>query len=313
MTTAELDFDELLNNEVASDEPKKNAAETKDSETINRYRAKPPVGLMVFDIETIPDYSREHLFALPELPEIGPRTTADKLMAIETLLSASLEEIKQVLRTQRPSNDYLMQMEAAEKASKKPRKGLFDAVEELMGEAKQLESARDERRKKMATSPEMCRIVSIGWALGSDPIEARAFRAGNTTTDHDTYERAVLKKFWQIAKTSKVLVGFNHVAFDLPVIYVRSAMLGVEPTRRIDTKPWGGEVVDLMASRWPKGSPMKLKDFARSLGLAVPAEGVDGSQVEELLNSNPDKLAEYNRSDVAITRELFLMYRGFFW
>jgi hypothetical protein len=168
-------------------------------------------------------------------------------------------------------------------------------------------------RKTMSVTPEMCRICSFGWAMGDEVPMASVFGEKGGTKDHDTYERAVLKKFWELAKRAKLIVGYNHLGFDLPVIYVRSAMLGVMPTRMIDFKPWGGEVCDLMQARWPRGGQKKLKDFARLMGLPIPAGDVDGSQVEVLLKTDPFKVGEYNRSDVSITRELHLAFRGLFW
>lgn len=327
MKTAELDFDDILGDGIAGDadatanEANETASDPSDQENqdatelssvITRRRATVPAGLFCFDLETIPDYSREHLFDLLPLPELGPRTEVKKMMSVDELLSGSLPAIKEVLKSRRPVDEYLVLMQNAERESKKPRAGLFEAVDEVINEGKAVESAIEARRKKMATSPEMCRIVSAAWSVGDGAVSV-----DNHSDDDpialDFFEKNLLEKFWQAIKTAKIIVGFNHIAFDLPVIYVRSALLGVEPTRRIDLKPWGGEVVDLMAARWPRGNAMKLKDLAKSLGLEIPAGDVDGSQVEELYQTDPAKLAEYNRSDVEITREIFLMYRGFFW
>ena len=57
---------------------------------------------------------------------------------------------------------------------------------------------------------------------------------------------------------------------------------------------------------------MKLKDVARLYGIHVPAGDIDGSQVEELLNTEPEKVAEYCKSDVSITRELWSLFCGYF-
>jgi hypothetical protein len=48
------------------------------------------------------------------------------------------------------------------------------------------------------------------------------------------------------------------------------------------------------------------------MGIPIPAEGVDGSQVAELFASDPVKLGDYVRSDIQITRELHRRFRGFF-
>ena len=68
-----------------------------------------------------------------------------------------------------------------------------------------------------------------------------------------------------------------------------------------------------MAQRFPKGGAAKLKTFAKRLGIKADAGDVDGSQVEELLKADPRKLADYNRSDVSLCREIYLLGRGFWW
>lgn len=56
----------------------------------------------------------------------------------------------------------------------------------------------------------------------------------------------------------------------------------------------------------------KLKDLAKWYGIEVPAGDVDGSQVLELYQSDPEMLARYVRSDVEITRQLHGLWRGTF-
>jgi hypothetical protein len=146
----------------------------------------------------------------------------------------------------------------------------------------------------------------IGWAIGDDEPGA------SIPSLNDDDERRVLGGFWQHAKHLSPLIGFNILDFDLRVILVRSALLGVRPTRLFDTRPWGKDIVDLMRLRFPTGKAMGLKKLARLYGFPVPAGDVDGSQVSELMQTNPDKLAEYVKSDIEITRQLYRFYCGYF-
>lgn len=289
-----------------------------------RLRAPASPTTLYFDLETVPDYSRESLYDLPSIPAPAVYAAENDCPCPSELLKATIEDIKAAVAKAIAAKDgkqlpavTLAGCVKMEKSAPKPRKGVIDLFNGMLSaitnEATTIHAAIDANRKIMSVTPEMCRICSFGWAMGDEVTSASVFGAKDGTKDHDTYERAVLTKFWELAKRAKLIVGYNHLGFDLPVIYVRSAMLGVVPTRQIDSKPWGGEVCDVMAARWPRGGAKKLKDFARLMGLPIPAGDVDGSQVEALLKNDPFKVGEYNRSDVSITRELHLAFRGLFW
>ena len=158
----------------------------------------------------------------------------------------------------------------------------------------------------------MCRIVAMGWAIGSDPAESLV--VGQPTADGKgtVTEKMIIEKFWQLAANFGPIVGYNVSGFDLPVLFVRSILLDIDSTKKIDRKDWGTDVVDLMKRRFPFGQAKKLKDLAALMGITIPAEGVDGSQVFELYQKDPLKLGEYVRSDIAITRSLHKKYEGFF-
>lgn len=271
-----------------------------------------PSNFLFFDVECIPDYDREHLFDLPPIPASGPRTAAKDMMPADQLRTASLEEVKQVIKSKRPDEEYLAALEAVEKADKKPRKGLFDLIDEMRNESNVIDAAVAARKKKMGVTPEMCRIVSLGTAVGGDPTEARAI--GPDEKDWQKKEADLLRHFWRLARNAKVICGFNSNQYDLPVIFIRSMMLGVEPSKRIDLTPWKGDTCDLMAMRWPKGGAMGLKVWAAAMGIPVPAGDTDGSHVEEMWKAGKiDELKEYNRSDVSITREIWRRGRGMWW
>jgi predicted PolB exonuclease-like 3'-5' exonuclease len=147
----------------------------------------------------------------------------------------------------------------------------------------------------------------IGWAIGDDEPGA------SIPSLNDDDERRVLGGFWQHAKHLSPLIGFNILDFDLRVILVRSALLGVRPTRLFDTRPWGKDIVDLMKLRFPTGKAMGLKKLARLYGFPEgPVDDVDGSQVSELMHTNPEKLAEYCKSDIVKIRQLYKFYCGYF-
>lgn len=149
--------------------------------------------------------------------------------------------------------------------------------------------------------------MAAAGAFGNDKIEPTVV---NSIED----EVKLLEEIWWSIAQARTLVGFNILHFDLPVILVRSALLGITPSRRINLSPYRNtEVCDLMMARWPKGGQMKLKAMARSLGIEIPAYDCDGSQVEHLYKTDPDKLRAYVTSDVSVTRDVHRTLSGYFW
>lgn len=79
---------------------------------------------------------------------------------------------------------------------------------------------------KCSLDPDLCRVVAVGWWIeGESPV---AHVAGELD------ECDILDQFWSAAD-GKQLVGFNCLAFDLPVLLRRSLYLRLHaPTIQID-------------------------------------------------------------------------------
>lgn len=261
-------------------------------------------GELYFDIETVPDYSRLELFGLEPLPEPAPITSREQCPPCADLLAESISNLKASLARLNPADEYLDFLAEAEKTGK-GRAGVMEAI----GDAKKAKNAHadaiEKRRKLLSVTPEYCRVACLGWAVrGEEPQAMLAVDPAD--------ERALLEKFWELIRERKPIVGYNVAAFDLPVIYVRSIILRVPSSRIIDPTPWKSDVLDLMTTRFGRMPAMKLKSLAMLYGIHVPAGDVDGSQVEELLSTEPEKVVEYCKSDVAITRELRSLFGGYF-
>jgi hypothetical protein len=268
---------------------------------------------LFFDLETVPDESRLHTFGLAPVPPPPAETPADALPPAESILAASIDGIKERLAPLIPSAEYCDALTAAERAGKN-RSGVYPLIAAARSARQTAIDATAERCKLLSTTPEYCRIAALGWATGDEQIRygVAADPAG---------ESALLDKFWELAATAGPLVGFNIIGFDLPVILVRSAILGIPAARSFDLKPYAGnrDVIDVYLGRFgPKGNtnsgrPGKLKQLAALMGIPVPAEGCDGSQVYDLLRTDPKAVGAYVKSDVEITRAYYQKLRGFFW
>lgn len=288
---------------IPADKPKGTAGYTYSNPRI----AEP----LYFDLETIPDYSRLHLFGLEELPPI-PEESTGQMPDIETTISGTVDSVKAVLKkiVGVPPSAWLDQLSDAELLTKKPRSGVFDAINDARNIRKSVEALHDERRKLLSTTPEYCSICAMGWVEGNGTV-------CSLVVGDDTNEVHILQHFWRLAARTKPAIAFNGLGFDLPVIFVRSAILGVPATRRFDLKPWGNDVVDPYAIRFPRGAgqgrPGRLKALAAVHGIEVPAGDCDGSQVEALWKSDPAKVGEYVRSDVEVLRAYHQALAGYFW
>ncbi len=283
-----------------------------DSPTmLQRQRPQTSRGILFFDLEAIPDYERQELFDLESIPAPSKRGELDKLPLVADVLKQTLEKIKEDLRFFNPVDHYLDELDASEKAATKPRKGIFDLTVEIRRQDDDRNDLIAKQRKTMSVTPEMNRIVAMGWSSGGE-VQSMVVGDYDPLNDATIDETAILNTFWSLAESHKQLCGFHILGFDLPTVFVRSILLGVKATRQFDTKPWGTDVIDLMAKRFPKSGAMRLKLLAKVMGLPIEADGIDGSQVEDLLASDPTKVGQYVRSDVQLRIGLYDLYRGMF-
>jgi len=186
--------------------------------------------------------------------------------------------------------------------------------------AKQQEAEEAGKEFVPALVPEFCRVVALGWAVNDEPTHSlvvgtmRVVQATPPVKAKEIAETDILERFWKLVAGSPkpTIVGFNVLNFDLPVLFVRSALLGVRPTRFFDRRPWGTDCIDLYECRHYSAGGGKLKDLARYYGFSNDEPDVDGSQVEQLIAADPDKVGRYVESDIGITRQLYQFYKGYF-
>lgn len=254
------------------------------------------------DIETIPDWDRLHTFDLEVPGAPRKRTPAGECPDVQTFLGKTLDAIKAELRAIWPDSDWLVKLMDAESKKDKPRAGVREAVNSLLKEMDADLNAEAAFNKKLSTNPLYNKIVALGLGRGeSDPIG---------TVDEEV---SMLNEFWECAAISNPLVGFNCNHFDFRTILIRSMLLGVRPSRKLDIKPWSDSCLDLMIVLFGGPVPgMNLKAVARMYGMKIREEGVDGSQVSRLYAEDPQKLRRYVASDVELTRDLFRKIEGYF-
>ncbi len=295
--------------------------------------AFPPANLLTrgelyFDLETIPDESRRHLAEIDQPAETKPFTNPPiEGEAWVAFMKQTMDDIKQDIAGFNPDETWLEAFHAWERNEKKPRKGVLDLIKNIKAsrtpDPKKQAEIEAAKVKALSLNPHLCRIVAmgIGWANQAVGLNGPHDVVSGFVVSDTISEAELLEWFWDSVKTATTLVGFNCLGFDLKVIFARSILLGVLPSRSFDRRPWGTDVLDLMLAADSKGQAIKdgdakismgLKAFARYYGIEIPTGDVEGSQVAELYRTDPAKLAEYVKSDVVITQQLRRKWRGYF-
>lgn len=134
-------------------------------------------------------------------------------------------------------------------------------------------------------------------------------------------ETELLTAFWDVAKHYDNVCTFNGRGFDVPFLYLRSAVLGVPISRkdwlgyRYQTDPhcdlaeqftfYGVSGRDGAARRF------NLDFYCKAFGIESPkSHGVTGMDVNDLLAAGEyRKIAEYCLRDVRATVELFKLWK----
>lgn len=273
---------------------------------------------LTFDLETVPDQARFELFEsfLPPLPEPYQAKGFGEGMIQEAelpdVLSGSIDDIKAWIKSTSPAPEVVAAMRETEDGNKKPRKGVYDALDNALSAVTAYESAVADRMKLLSTTPEFCSIAAFAFTVDDDDPVAMV-------ATNEAEERGILELFWKLAARTDLLAGFNVVGFDLPVILARSAILGVPSSCMFDLR-WGKGIRDIYLSRFgsrgntDKRKPGRLKDLARVYGVEIPAGDFEGSQVAAAMETEEGqrKVMEYCCSDVEITRELRRIWAGYF-
>ncbi|MCX6140970.1 MAG: ribonuclease H-like domain-containing protein [Candidatus Kapabacteria bacterium] len=202
----------------------------------------------------------------------------------------------------------------------------------------------EEREKKIgefALCPFTGRIVCIGmqmltrvgdeWkakrvAYSVDPTmddgqPARQEVLPSGATWYLSSERTMLENFWKLMTHHRgiTLVSFNGRNFDAPWLLLRSAVLGLRPSKNLmdGTKfNYSGHIDLIDRLTFFQGSAsgatrrFNFDFYAKSFGITSPkSEGVDGSKVGVLFEAgNHDVIAEYCLRDVTATWDLFVKW-----
>jgi len=122
-------------------------------------------------------------------------------------------------------------------------------------------------------------------------------------------ERTALAAFWRDVRHFQRFVTFNGRSFDLPFLMLRSAVLGLRPTRNL----MASRHTDLLEELTFDGKTRRfsLEFYCHAFGIDSPKrEGVSGAQVAGLHQSGQYReIARYCLRDAVATAELYDRWR----
>ena len=186
-----------------------------------------------------------------------------------------------------------------------------------------LQDLETEIDRIMSTTPEYCKLVCLGYAIGEEMPHSGLVGQVGINFGHTITESDLLNAFWRLVERSDYIVCHNGLNFDLQVIRTRSSRLGIKPTRALwNVKPWEEVVLDTYAKRWPSGSKgvrgRKLDQIAEVERIPIPEgyqafEGFTGADVMKAWQKgNLDSIGTHCELDVIKCRELARLWGGVF-
>jgi hypothetical protein len=134
-------------------------------------------------------------------------------------------------------------------------------------------------------------------------------------------EAEVLSRFWEVAQHYDQVVTFNGRGFDVPFLYLRSALCQVAISRkdwlgyRYQTEPHCDLAEQLtfygVSGREGAARRFNLDFYCKAFGLESPkSHGVTGLDVNHLLaEGRYREIAEYCLRDVEATRQLYTIWK----
>jgi 3'-5' exonuclease len=194
------------------------------------------------------------------------------------------------------------------------------------GEKERRESVPD----RTGLYPGLGKIIAIGmWLIAEDrglillegkSEETRDWSKVPNAKIFRGEEKELLAEFWRlVARTPKAgiprLVSYNGRGYDGPMLSIRSAQLGVRPSRNLLGNRYSiAEHCDLMEVLSFMGVTRErysLEYWCRRFDVESPKGSIDGSQVSRVYRAGRiDDIGEYCLRDVRATAQLYQKLAG---
>lgn len=150
------------------------------------------------------------------------------------------------------------------------------------------------------------RVVCIGMLIDHGQMVSEIVLA-------DEDERRLITHFWGTVAPGDVLVGHNVLDFDLRFLRQRSWILGIQPSRTLDTrKYYSGDVIDTLQlwTNWGNKKGVTLDALGLALGCGGKT-GNGGNVAQMWAERDIDSIKTYCQEDVRLAYRIFcrLTYR----
>lgn len=130
-------------------------------------------------------------------------------------------------------------------------------------------------------------------------------------------EKEILGKFWEYITHFDDFITFNGRSFDCPFLMLRSAALGIRPTRDLmmGSRYQAPHHVDLLEELTYHGTTRKfnLDFYCKSFGIESPkSHGITGYDINDYFRAKRfSEIAEYCLGDVKATAQLYGKWKEF--
>ena len=194
------------------------------------------------------------------------------------------------------------------------------------------EEKRSAVPERTALYPGLGKVIAIGmWLVGKDkdgadldrgmillegaPHEERVWDKVPSSKIFRGSEEQILARFWELAGPIKPrglprLVTFNGRGYDGPILTIRSAQLGIKPSRTLMGNRYSiaehCDLSEIFSFQGATRERLSLDYWCRRFGIESPKGSIDGSQVARAYRSGRiDDIGEYCLRDVRATALLY--------
>ena len=220
-----------------------------------------------------------------------------------------------------------------------PLESFDEARQEYLMRGTETEEDREKQRRNMSLNGLTAQVVSIGMVyVESLQAEPKGFVYSNVPGEESggeevlpdgsiwryMSEHELFERWWEVLEKKPAhLISFNGRGFDCPFLMLRSAALGIKPSRNLmrGTRYRYDLHTDLQDELAffgfsPGISPLKrfnLDFYCKAFGVTSPKEGgVTGDMVPEMFYRGEHRtIAEYCVRDVFSTWKLFLHWKKY--
>jgi len=185
--------------------------------------------------------------------------------------------------------------------------------------------ARDAVPERTALYPGLGKVIAIGlWKIEDGPEDdsglillegeeapPREWEKVARSQIIRADERGLLEWFWKVvARRDRTLVSYNGRGYDGPVLSVRSAQLGITPSRQLVPNRYRVDdhcdLCDVLSFYGATRDRFSLDYWCRRFDVDSPKGSIDGSQVGRAYRDGRiEDIGEYCLRDVRATAHLF--------